>query len=358
MGNLSLIHNSVRLDPDTAKALADAETALVRARDLTQQLLTFSRGGAPVRETASVREVLRDSASFVLRGSKVRFDLDLASDLWLVDIDAGQISQVMQNLLINAEQAMPAGGTVRISAHNVDSVPQALANSPAVRGAGGRFVRIDVEDEGIGIAADVQMRIFDPYFSTKEEGRGLGLASAYAIVKKHDGLLTVRSEPPGGTTFSIFLPGSSQGMRESSSRDPSGPIPVGGLPGFTGRRVLLMDDDRVVRRTAGAMLERLGCEVVHADHGARALVLYEEALDDGNPFDAVLMDLTVPGGMGGQEAVARLRTLDPEAVAIVYSGYSTDPVLANYADYGFDGRLSKPFRIRELAVVLEEVLGS
>ena len=360
MGNLSLIQDSIRLDPDTAKALADAETALVRARDLTQQLLTFSRGGAPVRETAKVSEVLRDSASFVLRGSKVRFELDMGQDLWLVDIDAGQISQVMQNLLLNADQAMPSGGTVHISARNVDRVPDPLGGRGAAGSSGaaskGRFVRIDVRDEGIGIPQDLQMRVFDPYFSTKEEGRGLGLASAYAIVRKHDGLLTVRSSPGRGTTFSIFLPGSTHGLREGSRRDPSGPIPTGGLPEFAGRRILLMDDDRVVRRTAGAMLERLGCEVVHAENGARVMSLYEEALDDGRRFDAVLMDLTVPGGMGGQEAVLRLRAIDENAVAVVYSGYSTDPVLAEYSDYGFDGRLSKPFRIRELAAVLEEVL--
>ena len=334
LGNVSLLQEGGRLDDEETQLLGDAETALMRARDLTHQLLTFSRGGAPVREAASISEVIHDSASFVLSGSKVRCEIDLSPDLLVVEIDAGQISQVLNNLLINATQAMPRGGTVKVIGRNVRDVPRPLAR--------GRYVRIDIVDSGVGIPEQLLPRIFDPYFSTKEEGRGLGLASAYSIIKSHDGLLTVDSVVDRGTTFHIFLPASAEGVVAEKT-----PVSTE----FRGHgRVLIMDDDAVVRRTAGAMLERLGFEVVFAEDGERALELYESGGQQA--FDLVMMDLTVPGGMGGQEAMRRLRALDPEVKAIVYSGYSNDPVLANYRQYGFIGRLSKPFRLSELRQLL------
>ncbi|MEM1178381.1 MAG: ATP-binding protein [Acidobacteriota bacterium] len=336
LGNVSLLQEGGRIDDDETQLLGDAETALMRARDLTHQLLTFSRGGAPVREAASISEVIHDSASFVLSGSKVRGEIDLAPDLLVVEIDAGQISQVLNNLLINASQAMHRGGTVNIVGRNVTDAPRPLSR--------GRYVRIDIVDTGTGIPEHLLPRIFDPYFSTKEEGRGLGLASAYSIIKNHEGLLTVDSEEGRGTTFHIFLPASVDGKvleRRGSSSN------------FRGQgRVLIMDDDAVVRRTSGAMLERLGFEVVFAEDGERAIELYG-AGGEARVFDLVMMDLTVPGGMGGQEAMRRLLEIDPDVRAIVYSGYSNDPVLANYRDYGFIGRLTKPFRLTELRQLLE-----
>lgn len=349
MGNLSLVRDAPALDDEDRRSLDDAETALVRARDLTQQLLTFSRGGAPVREASSIAEVIRDSTSFVLRGSKVRCDLDLADNLWVVEIDAGQISQVLNNLLINAVQAMSDGGVVRVVGRNIDasgpadSVPQPLTP--------GRFVAIDVIDRGVGISDEVLGRIFDPYFSTKQEGRGLGLTSAYSIVKRHDGLLTVRSRPGEGTTFRIYLPASAKELPTVGPAPSRDEVARRG-----GGRVLLMDDDPDVRRTAAAMLRRLGSAVVEASDGQEAIDLYAQALRRGERFDLVLTDLTVPGGMGGQDAVRELRDLDEEVVAVVYSGYSTDPVLAHYADYGFAGRLTKPFRLTDLAHVLGQAL--
>ncbi|MEM1204682.1 MAG: ATP-binding protein [Acidobacteriota bacterium] len=344
LGNLSLLQDTAELDTENRRSLIDAEKALLRARDLTHQLLTFSRGGAPVREAASIEEVLRDSASFVLRGSKVRCEIDIAPDLGVVEIDAGQISQVLNNLLINASQAMPSGGVVRIVARNTAAPPSPLPE--------GTFVLIEVVDHGIGIPEALQDKVFDPYFSTKAEGRGLGLASAYSIVKSHDGLLTVRSKPGGGTTFSIFLPVSD--LRRSGGAAEGGTQ----APFRGGGRVLLMDDDEVVMRTASAMLRRLGFEVVPSLDGRQAIDLYAQAQEEGEPFVAVMMDLTVPGGMGGQDAVKRLLQIDPGLVAVVYSGYSNDPVLANYRDYGFRGRLSKPFRLEDLAAVMAEVLGT
>ncbi|MEM6793482.1 MAG: ATP-binding protein [Acidobacteriota bacterium] len=340
LGNLSLVRDSGRLNAEDQQLLSDGESALMRARELTHQLLTFSSGGAPIREAASIHEVIEDSASFVLSGSKVRCTLDLEADLSVVDIDAGQISQVLNNLLINASQAMPGGGEIRVVGRNVDRGPDPLGP--------GAFVRIDVIDTGTGIAPELLDRIFDPYFSTKEEGRGLGLASAYSIVKNHEGLLTVDSEPGRGTRFHLFLPVSSAALPLHDAG------PDSSYQGFG--RVLIMDDDPVVRRTSGAMLQRLGFEVSFAEDGRQAIDLYEQAMSDSRRFAIVMMDLTVPGGMGGQDAMNRLLSIDPRVRAVVYSGYSNDPVMANHLDYGFAGRLSKPFRLPELRRVFERIL--
>ncbi len=344
MGSLSLVLETTELKQQQRQVLADAENALIRARDLTQQLLTFSRGGAPVRETASIAEVIQDSASFVLRGSKVSCEIELPDDLFTVEIDAGQISQVLNNLLINAVQAMADGGKVQIVGRNlVEQAPHPLRS--------GSYICISVIDTGIGIAEHLIHRIFDPYFSTKQEGRGLGLASAYSIAKSHDGLLTVQSALGEGTTFNLYLPASE--VKES-------PIDEAEIveAGEMGGKVLLMDDDPVVRRTTGVMLEKLGFDVAFAVDGHQALNLFARHMEAGDPFKLVLMDLTVPGGMGGQEAVQYILQLEPNAAAVVYSGYSNDPVLANYRDYGFRGRLSKPFRLTDLRAVLAEVLAS
>jgi len=343
LGNLSLLRVTLPLDEGMMANMGDAENALLRARDLTQQLLTFARGGSPMRKTASMADVVRDSASFVLRGSKTRCELELAESLWPVEIDAGQMSQVLNNLLINASQAMPSGGLVRIRGRNTESGPEPLPP--------GRYVHIEVIDQGVGIAEELMPRIFDPYFSTKDDGRGLGLASSYSIVRRHDGLLTVRSKVGRGTTFSIFLPASRHEKVQSKNQEKRAST-------FRGSgRALVMDDDAVVVRTASALLEKLGYRVSRAADGREAIDRYSEAMRDQQGFAVVLMDLTVPGGMGGQQAIKRLRDLDPNIKAIVYSGYSNDPVLAHYRDYGFAGRLSKPFRLQDLAAALEEALG-
>jgi PAS domain S-box-containing protein len=340
LGHLSLLSHARGLDGRETRNLEAAQTAVLRARDLTQQLLTFSRGGTPVREAASIAEVISESASFVLSGSKVRCEIELPEDLWVVEIDAGQISQVINNLLINAMQAMPEGGTVTVRGENLDRPPSSLK--------AGRYVVIEVIDQGVGIPREYQSRIFDPYFSTKEKGRGLGLASAYSIAKQHDGLLEVASQPGQGTTFSLYLPAS-----ETQAVAP----PPDEAEALTGSgRVLIMDDDDEVRSVTGAMVEQLGYRVEHAADGAEAVELYRRALAGTDPFDAVIMDLTIPGGMGGQAAIRHLLHLDPAVRAIVASGYSNDPVLSSYRAYGFRDRISKPFRSDDLARVLRRVL--
>ncbi len=341
LGNLSLLALPGRTESQRSGDLEDAKAAVIRASKLTQQLLTFSRGGAPVRQAASITEVIEESSSFVLSGSKVRCQIDLADDLWVVDIDADQISQLLNNLLINAMQAMPAGGTVSIVGENVEKAPPGLPE--------GRYVVIRVADQGTGIPQELLAQIFDPYFTTKEDGKGIGLASAYSIAKRHDGLLTVESQPGKGATFSLHLPASEARIVEHEA---SG---VFLLPG-TGR-VLIVDDEEAVRRVTGSLVTDLGYQAGYAADGAEALEAYAEAMKRSRPYNAVIMDLTIPGGMGGQEAIQRLLEIDPEVKAIVVSGYSNDEVLANYRDYGFQGMLGKPFRSSELARALSELLG-
>jgi len=340
LGNLSLLEE--RADAVSRRRLADAEAAINRARQLTGQLLTFSRGGAPQRSPSRIEEVIEDSVRFVFRGSQARCQLDLPSNLRPVHIDTGQINQVLNNLLINAVQAMPDGGTVRIRARNVDGIP-ALSEP-------GRFVAVEVRDEGVGIPRKDLPRIFDPYFSTKERGSGLGLATSYSIVSRHDGLLTVDSEPGRGTTFTIYLPESAESPAAAAERRPS--------ERFDGARVLVMDDDDAVRTVLREMLESLGCEVRLSADGEEALACYRRARERGEPFDATILDLTVPGGMGGEETLRRLRRIDPAVRAIVASGYANAPIVANYREYGFRAILNKPFERADIADALRGLLGA
>ena len=340
LGNLSLLGNHSVLDERQERNLRNAEIAVLRARDLAQQLLTFSKGGAPVLATASVREVVEESAAFVLRGSNVRSEVDLPEDLWVAEIDTGQINQVLNNLLINAIQAMPEGGIVTVRGENLEEAPAML---PA-----GRYLAIHISDQGAGIVEEHLDRIFDPYFTTKESGRGLGLSSAYSIVQQHEGLLTVQTSPGEGSTFSIYLPAIDSGLdvskRPEAVKSPAG---IG--------RVLVMDDDEGVRIVLESIVERLGYRPTAVADGRAAVEAYEGALET-DPFDGVIMDLTIPGGMGGQETIAELLRIDPEVRAIVVSGYSNNPVLARYREHGFKGRVSKPFKADELARVLARVL--
>jgi CheY-like chemotaxis protein len=313
---------------------------VLRARDLTQQLLTFSRGGAPVRHAASLAEVIEESASFVAHGTNVRCHIDLPTDLWVVEFDPGQMSQVINNLLINAAEAMPKGGVVRIAGRNLERGPATL---PA-----GRYVEISIRDHGHGIPAEQVDRIFDPYFSTKQRGSGLGLATAYSIVSRHDGVLTVESVLGRGATFRILLPAAPAQVVETRAADVA-------VPGGRGR-VLVMDDEPKVREVIGAMLERLGYTVAEADDGDRAVALYRQAMERSRRFDAVIMDLTVPGGKGGRETIREILELDPDARAIVASGYSNDPVMADHERHGFRGCLTKPFYAAQLSKVVRQVI--
>jgi two-component system, cell cycle sensor histidine kinase and response regulator CckA len=345
LGNISLAQTYLTPDHRAFRRLEAAADASQRARELTHQLLTFSKGGLPIKTTASVSELLTDSAGFVLRGSNVRYELAIPQDLWSVDIDLGQIHQVVNNLFINALQAMPKGGTISVQAENCiierDSVIPLIP---------GKYVRIHIQDQGVGIAPENVPKIFDPYFTTKETGSGLGLTTAYSIVKKHDGLITVGSQVGIGTTFCIYLPAS-----RASAGIPLENKTKNSTHGRKGK-ILVMDDEDLIRDLVAELLIQLGYEVSSVKDGASAINAYQQAKNSGEPFDAIIMDLTIPGGIGGQEALQRIREIDPNVRAIVSSGYSHDPVMANYKGYGFVGVLLKPYDTDDIAAKLKSVL--
>ncbi|RMH34622.1 MAG: PAS domain S-box protein [Nitrospirae bacterium] len=348
LGQLTLAKLALSPHDRLFQRLTEAEAASLRAQELTNQLLTFAKGGLPIKKAASLRQLVEESARFVLRGSNVKCQFRFASDLWPVEIDVGQIGQVIQNLVINAKQAMPDGGVVTIQGENVvitagDRPPGSLDLSA------GHWVRVTFADRGVGIPAENLEKIFDPYFTTKPTGSGLGLATSYSIVKKHGGVLSVASQVGVGTTFTLYLPAMPSASVEHSQEDS---LAVESGCG----RILIMDDEEPIRRLLNDMLELCGYTCELAKDGYEALKMFERARSEGQPFHVVLLDLTVPGGMGGKETFQRLKELDPQIKAVVMSGYSNDPILARYQDYGFHARITKPFKFRELAEVVRNVL--
>jgi CheY-like chemotaxis protein/anti-sigma regulatory factor (Ser/Thr protein kinase) len=325
--------------------LERTEKASLQAGRLTKQLLTFAKGGAPVKKTASVADLIEDSIHFSLSGSINNCECHLPESPWGIIVDDGQIRQVLQNLIINANQAMPNGGTIMISVRN-----QVVKKGDGLSLKEGRYVRISVEDHGIGIPKTDLQKIFDPFYSTKAKGSGLGLAVSHSIISKHDGLITVESEVGKGTIFHIFLPAT----REAKSRQNEKEQVLS--PGKA--KILVMDDEKYIRELTSAVLENLGYSHEHAKDGQEAIKLYEKALAEERPFDLIIMDLTIPGGMGGQETLKRLLALDPKVKAIVSSGYSKGPIMTNYREYGFCGVIAKPYDISELSRILEKCLGS
>jgi PAS domain S-box-containing protein len=414
IGNLSLLDKYIKSEQRASEILWAVKKASSRAKHLTHQLLTFSKGGVPVKKAASIADLIEETAGFSLSGSRAQCELSLPDDLWWAEIDEGQIGQVINNLVINADQAMPEGGTISISAENV-----IVRLSDGLPLKEGRYIRIAVKDQGIGIPESSIPKIFDPFFTTKPDGNGLGLAITYSIIKKHGGYITVESRAraasagtgrlrigkletgrlksgrlkfensgigsleterlesgrlgmgsaqtgsldagsvDAGTTFFIYLPASEkelftvQGVAEENS-----------LPtvssyyqhGHGQGKILFMDDQPNIREMTMQMLDDLGYEVRVAREGGEAIKLYEEAQESGHPFDAVILDLTVPGGMGGDEAIRKLREIDPEVKAIVSSGYSNDLIMSEYREYGFRDVVAKPYEIKKLSWVLHKVM--
>jgi len=345
MGNLALAQMEAGPNAEIAERLREAEKATLRARDLTQQLLTFAKGGDPVRTTVNLDTLLHETATFALHGSSAKPLFDIPADLWAADADKGQVGRVIQNLVINAVQAMPAGGMLRLSARNESIGPP--RHAPAL--APGDYVRIEIADTGEGIRPENLGRVFDPYFTTKRGGSGLGLAAVYSIARKHGGAIDVESEIGRGTTFRLWLPAS-----PAARVEPEKPAPI--QPAKFYGRVLFMDDEEIIRKMAATMLRQLGFEVECAEEGKETVAKYREAHAKGEPFTLVIMDLTVPGGFGGREAIGRLREIDPHVRAIVSSGYSSDPVLANYRSHGFCGVLAKPYQLEDILRAIREAL--
>lgn len=343
VGNISLAKMRAGSEDKNLKMLIEAEKACFRAKELTQQLLTFSKGGAPIKKATHIDELVKDSAAFTLSGSMTRPEFYIMDNLWPVEVDEGQVSQVINNLILNANQAMYGGGIIEVRCENI-----VLGKEDTLPLTRGRYIKITVKDQGCGIAKEHLEKIFDPYFTTKKKGSGLGLSTTYSIVKKHDGHIAVESELGKGTAFYIYLPASEKEVSREKGAEEEHIAGKG--------RILVMDDEEVVREVAGGMAAHLGYEVDFAEDGAKAIELYRKAKKSGKSFDVVIMDLTIPGGMGGEEAMKKLLEIDPSVKAIVSSGYSNDPVMADYKKHGFSGVIAKPYKIAEMSSVINSVI--
>ena len=344
VGNLSLARMHLDQPEKTRSRLEQAEAASLRAREISRQLLTFAKGGAPIRATTQIEETIKATVTQALHEFTVKGEFEIAPNLLPVEVDLGQFNLAIRNLVTHAALSSPPDGRIEISAANVELTRGMVTGLRA-----GRCVRISIRDFGQGIPAQQLARIFEPYFITRRTGSGLGLATAHSIVRRHEGAITVESVIDGGTTFHLFLPAvTSQIIPDVPKIEERAHRGAG--------RILIMDDEADVRMVASDMLELMGYDVDTTPEGGQALQLYATAKRIGRPYSLVIFDLTVPDGMGGREAIIRLRELDPAARAIVSSGYSYDPVMANYREYGFDGVVPKPYRPDELARTLNTLL--
>lgn len=349
LGNINLALQHTKVDNEAHILLQKAEKATLRASDLTQQLLTFAKGGEPIKELALIQEIIEESSNFVLRGSNVRCDYKWDADLWAVEIDQGQISQVIQNVVINANQAMPEGGVIHIRGVNISHDESLKLDLPPRK-----YIKITINDSGPGIKRSQLDKIFDPYFTTKKTGSGLGLAVSHSIISKHEGRMLAESEPGKGSTFTIYLPAEIVQVPHPVSVAPKKDPKKQNGPGHF--RIMVMDDDEMVQSVSNDMLTHLGYEVILANHGEEAMALFKEGLENNAPIDLIIMDLTIPGGMGGQEAVEKIHAIDPHTKIVVSSGYSNDPIMANYKAYGFLAAVTKPFQLQDLKNVMHRLL--
>ena len=351
LGNLSIAELILPPENDAYRNIKNAEQALMRAKDLTYQLLTFAKGGTPVKATVLLKSVLPEIATFVLHGSKTKCECHIEDALLPINADIGQITQVFQNIIINADQSMPKGGSIEIDASNVtiDST-----NRPeGVVLLDGVYVRVRVSDCGHGIAPEHLAKIFDPYFTTKEEGSGLGLATAHSIITQHGGTVTLLSTLGIGTRFTLYFPALVDGL---PAKEPVSPTLKSTISTKNEGRVLVLDDEEMILALIKQTLTRYGYDVVVTSDGVDTLASYDQARREGHPFDVVVLDLTIPGGTGGREVIEKLRTHDSEVIAIVSSGYYNDPVLANYREYGFSGMVPKPYKVQELLQVIQQAM--
>jgi two-component system cell cycle sensor histidine kinase/response regulator CckA len=342
-GNIGLAQLDAPRDAGSLLSfLSKAGQAAQHAAHLSSQLLTFSKGGAPLKRVASISELLGQAAEFSLYGSNLRADIDIAVDLWKAEVDPGQIEQVINALMINAREAMPHGGTVRISGRNVELEEKSGSLLPA-----GRYIKIMIADRGGGISEALATKIFDPYFTTKPTGSGLGLSISYSIVKRHGGVLHLENSSPEGSTFAFYLP--------ATERPVAAPEPEVSerVFNFNHQKVLVMDDEAAIRDLTSQLLGTLGYEVMAVPDGREAVKVYERALRRGESFQAVILDATIRGGMGGLATIERLRSVDPNVNAIICSGYSDEAALSQFLAYGFRSALPKPFTRRELADALQ-----
>ncbi len=346
--NIQMAQVNMAVGKDIARYLKSVESVTEKAAKLTQQLLTFAKGGAPVKKAVAIEKFIMEAVEFVLRGSKVRCEYAIGSDLPMVELDEGQMSQVVYNLIVNAQQAMAYEGVIRICLQKI--TPDELGENKFLQTMPDRdFVRISIQDTGIGIPEEHLDKIFDPYFTTKEKGSGLGLAISHSIINKHQGFLTAESGKGLGATFAIYLP--AYQLRPTEIR----PMPGHVAEKLKGGAVLVMDDEEIIRELLTEMLKQMGYRADSSKDGQEAIDLYLQAAKAGKPYDIVIMDLTISGGMGGKETMAALRKLAPQVKAVVSSGYSNDPVMSEFEKYGFCGVLKKPYTMQELEILLNSI---
>jgi PAS domain S-box-containing protein len=347
IGNLSLARAQLDQPRQALERLEAVDGAAQRAKDLTQQLLTFARGGAPIKRRIQLESLMREAVEFALHGTKVSSELSIATELWPAEVDEGQFRHALNNLVLYGVRAMPDGGKIEVKAQNCKLHDREISEL-----RGGRYVHIMICDQGRRLNSDELLRIFEPHFSPDDPGSGLGLATAHSVIRKHGGELLARALTQNGTGFEVYLPALEATAMPVPVQKPAVRVQL------SGSRVLIMDDEPGIRESLGLLLEVLGLESEAVPDGQEALSRYEAARKSGLPFDAVIMDLTIPNGMGGEEAVRRLKQLDRSARAIVSSGYSNDPVMAQYRRYGFDGVMPKPYHLPQLEEVLNQVLGA
>jgi PAS domain S-box-containing protein len=343
MGNISFAKMEVSTTDKIYERLTNAENGCLKAKDLCQQFLTFSKGGPLVREATPAHLVIKANSQLALSGTKSLCTYTLPEDLWNIYADADQIGQVLTNILINADQAIPNGGIIDVCAVNVN-----LENGNTFGLKKGNYVKVSVQDQGTGIDSMSLNKVFDPYFSTKEDGNGLGLSSAYSILKKHEGCIVIEDTSQTGSTFTFLIPAANPQISPTLKATDSAITRGSG-------HILIMDDDKAILNAVEAMLDHLGYSSQSVENGEEALTAYMQACKKGSPFDLVIMDLIVPGAMGGEEAAQKLITLDPQVKLVVSSGYSRDPVMADYQKYGFSGAMVKPYRLEELSLLLQKI---
>lgn len=343
-GYIDMARTYGKPNPKVSRYLEKALLSYERAKDLTLQLLTFAKGASPVKKVVNIRTLFEESSQLTLSGSNITCTLNLADDLDCVEADGEQIGHVINNLLINARQAMSDGGSITVTGVNRELESHQVHDLPA-----GKYIEIVIEDQGSGISRKILSKIFDPFFTTKQQGSGLGLATSYSIISKHGGHIIVDSKKGAGTCFTIFLPATDKEEIKSSNESVEVTVQASG-------RILLMDDEDSVREMASDLLETMGYDVAHAKNGEEALYLYNKSLKTDRTFDLVILDLTVKGGMGGDKAIEKLLEMDPDVKAVVSSGYAANEAMAKPEDYGFIGVIPKPYKIEELSMMLEKIL--
>ncbi len=344
MGSISMSKIMVKPDSKIYEVLSYAETSCKEAKNLTQQLLTFTKGEKPVKKTISIIELIKSVAEFTLSGSNVKYSIVSSGKIFLTECDEGQIYQVFNNLIINANQSMPGGGNIKIEISD-----EKISDINNLQIKAGNYIKVSISDEGCGMKKEEIKKIFDPYYSTKTNGSGLGLAISYSVIKQHNGFISVFSEEGIGSKFFIYLPASSETSTNVSDKVHPTQSGYG--------KVLFMDDDELVSKTVGEMIKYLGYDVTTTTDGIETIEIYKKTFNDGCPFDIVILDMTIPGSIGGEEVGNALIELNPDVKCIISSGYSNNPIMLDYENYGFKGVMRKPYTLEELADELNRIMG-